>query len=209
MGFLMSLRSHLRLDFTLFLFGLSRIGLVFSLFLVDVALLEFSMLLQQFAHVGPVVSASGCGNFDLLLPLQSFACLEFTPPVLGSTRTGLIYTLSVIDTATLGPVPLIQSLACLASLLSALDYSKLESALSLHSVACLGLSPFVLGVSRMDSPVSTFDCVDIGLPLSLAKPCLLGFSVVCSKVCRHGIKYVAQELRLSRISYLCAWLRTC
>ena len=71
--------------FPLLLFGLARLGFVFSLFLVDAAHFDFLPLVHSFLCLSLVLLVLDTANMDSSVSLRSSSHLEVSSPALSST----------------------------------------------------------------------------------------------------------------------------
>eukprot|EP00435_Cladocopium_sp_Y103_P000288 s4706_g1.t1 len=124
-GLLVSMQSLVCPGDDLFLVGLSRIGFVFFLLLVDAAHLEPSVLPQHLGRLGSVPLMFDVVEFGLTLPAQSLAWLDLTMSLLTNSRPGLL--LFLLDHNLLDPSMFVRSLTCLDVFLSSLELAHFDS----------------------------------------------------------------------------------
>ena len=161
-----SLQAPGKMELVLLVFGLTRVGFVFSLSVIDSALFGFLASLQSSAKLGLALLLADHVASDPTIPLHSFArsgstlfvldLSKFDPslPLHQHARLGL--TLSLCGLFRLGPfMPLF-------------DLAKFELALSLRSSACPGPLVLILEFSHPDflTFIHDFARLEFSLPTS-------------------------------------------
>lgn len=132
-----SVRSLVRVDFSMFLAGMPRAGSIFSLLVVDTCEIEFMPSARSLAKpelLIPVLEKSYLGFFP---SLRQFAQLSLTALILGSARFESV--LLVLDAVTSDFSALLQGCA------------YLESSTSAMLIGHLGLMMFLRGLGRTNS----------------------------------------------------------
>ena len=109
LDFSMSLHSFSRLDFTAPAIGLSRLGPVSLLFVVETARFGFLMSTRSLAWIGFALSALDFLHLGFLLFLRSFVQLGTTQPAIGVCNLGS--SQSAPDLVQLGSSSFIRSFA--------------------------------------------------------------------------------------------------
>jgi len=87
--------------------------------------------------------------------------------VLGLSRVGSVFSLSVMEIANLGSSMSLRSFTRLGSSMSVFDFLHLGSSLSLRCFTRLGSSVSLLGMARVGSALSLVDCANFGSSLSV------------------------------------------
>ena len=158
-GFVSSMRSFVRPDFAVSLLGSSRVGLVFSMLVVDMNQLDFVLLVKSFIHMDSLMPVFDFSEVDLLLPLRSLAQMGLTSLVLLVSHIDSVFSLLVMDMLPLESLMSSHSFGQVGLLLLLFDMMKAGSMLLPQSPARLDLTLFVLGPSRF-GPVFALSVVD-------------------------------------------------
>ena len=174
------LRSHSRLDPSPLIPGVTRFGFLASLF--DGITLGSTLSLQSHAYLGPLSPVLDVAHMGLPTLARDPAWFDFFVSVFGCSRPGSVFSLSVIDTVTIGSSLSPHSSARFGSFVPTLDFVKIDSSILLRQFACVEPAVFLFGLSRLDLAfslslvdVATFDLLlslrslaylDLALPVS-------------------------------------------
>ena len=145
-----------RLDFALFVAGLSCTGSVFGLFVVDACLSDFLLLMRYLAHLDSPILVLKADHLDFPTSSHSSGCLDFMTFVLGLTCVGSVSFLFLIDVTTTESTLSTRGFSRLGLLLFISDMEKLGSILLLQSPACLDFGVSVCGLSCVGSVFALF-----------------------------------------------------
>lgn len=135
MGSSLSTHSYGRLDSTAFTTGMSRLGLISSLLVLDDSMMGLFPLIRSTTCLGPPTFALDLLHPSSLSPLRFSARSGSSASPSGTARVGSISSLSATSLVNLGPLPSARSLARseLAALVS--ELSGLGSPSPLRSLA--------------------------------------------------------------------------
>ena len=184
------MRSCIDLGLAILILGFTRVGSVFSLFVVSSALSEPLLFAKSIACFGFPTLVPDLLHLGLVLPVHSFSGVEFAMLLLGLSRAGSVFSPSLVDVTTLGSLPSARSMARLELLLSILKHQHIGFSLFTQSHTCFELIVPSSGSGNSGSLLLVLDYVLLGLLPStqsfahcgLALPTLdflhLGFSVL-------------------------------
>ena len=167
-------------------FGLSRVGFVSSLLVVDVAQPEFLVPLRSHGCPGSSCSALSLAIVGPSLLSRNAGRVELAAPAMGSSRFGLV--MSALDLATIGLMLLLRSYACPGPALFALSSVRVSLSMPVRSFVCAGLLLLVAGISRVGfvSALSVAETLRLGIPASLHSFSRLGLIALASDSARLG-----------------------
>ena len=151
-GLFLLMLDFLSLELPLLLHSPSWIEL--SLLMMDGAVLGLSLSVRSLVRAGFVLLALDI-NFGLILPLQSFGCMDSVALAIGIMRLGLL--MLVFDEITIDFSLFLRSLACTGLLVPVLDGSRLDPPLFPKSSAKVGLVASISSCSGSESFLSAFD----------------------------------------------------
>lgn len=169
--------------------GLARFGSLFSLSILDSAVLGSSMSVRSFARLGSSISILNFVHVGASFSLRSFGRMGSSLSLFGLTRFGSLFSLSVMDCIHLGASLAIRSFAKFGASLSVLDFVTLSSSVSVRSFARFGSSLSVLdfvhfassmsmrSFCRLGSAISILDFAHIGSSLSVRSFARIGSTV--------------------------------
>jgi len=150
---LLFMRSIVQVGFAPLIFGLSRVGFVFFLPVIDTTILGFVVLLRSFAHPESALSVVDFVHMGFILLVRGLACLGPFLLVLDFLRLGFLTSMrsSVHLESFLFPF----GLACtdLVFFLPVTDATWLGSLPSIRSSVQSGLVSFVLDLLHLGFPI--------------------------------------------------------
>ena len=178
MGFLLLARQFARIESAAFVIGLSRIGSVFALSVIDNAMTGSFSLMRSAAHLEPVSLILDFLHLGSLLSVHQFARVDFATLCFGLVRLGFAFAPSVIDTTLLGSSVLIRSFARLDSVVLIPDYENPDFVVLFRSSSQLELALSVSGKATSSSSLSLLDFASTDLSMFLRCPAQLGLSLL-------------------------------
>ena len=174
---LVLLRSRSRLAALASTYGIACAGPVFSLFVADHVCIGFSMLLQSPAQPGPATPVLGFARLGPLLLTQGVAKTESSAPLVGLSRTELVFSFLVLDACLPDASMFLKSLARPGSTLLTPDLVNVGSIL------------FVQKLARQGSALSALDCGHSGAALPMRSPFRCGSTSSLSGLSRAGFVF--------------------
>ena len=138
-----------------------------SLLVLDFLHLGLSLLPRQSAHLGPVVLVLDLLKLGFPSSMRSHARMDSIASTLGLTRTGSVFSLSVISSAHLELLLLTQALGCLELVVFVLDFLRSDSSSSVRSSARFGLAFSVCGRLQLGSSLLVLEHAMLGFPTSI------------------------------------------
>ena len=146
---------------------MSRMDLLFSLFVSSSAYLDPSVFLRSFAHLGSAVLALDCGHLDFSTPVRSLARSGPGASCINVLRVSV--QVSILGATVLGSSTSLRSPAQLDSAALVPDHARLGSSASLRGSAKPGFTASVLGLTRPGPAfsLSAMDVNHLGSVLSL------------------------------------------
>lgn len=143
----------------------SKLGSALSL--VDFAMVGFMTLIRSFAHPDFMISAVDFVHLEPLPLLRDSAHLDSPMFLPGSSRSGSVFALPVIDSTLLGSSMSVHSSACFDFALLALDLLHLELSTLIQNSGRVDLTFPVCGKLLSDFLLFSLGFVHVGLPLFL------------------------------------------
>ena len=138
-----------------------------ALLLVDFAMVGFMTLIRSSAQPDLMISALNFVHIEPLLLLRDSAHLDSPMSLPGSSRSGSVFALPVIDTTLLGSSLSVHGSACFDFLTLALDLLHLELSSLVQSSGRVDLAFPVCGKLQSDFLLFSLGFVHVGLPLFL------------------------------------------
>jgi len=142
--------------------GLSRVGLVFVLSIIDETLLDLPLFLRSFAQLESALLVLDSGYFDFSMSAHSHVRFGSMMSLLGMARFDYAFSLSIQEFVFLASSFLLRSFARSGSSLLASDHTSsgslillrnscyVDSFLSLCGMGCLSSSPSIFGQAHFD-----------------------------------------------------------
>eukprot|EP00913_Durusdinium_trenchii_P009304 g8743.t1 len=204
LGFVLPSHSHSQVDLVVLVMGLSCLGFVSTLSVIESTLLDSVLSAQSLVQLDLPSLALQFAHLGSLTSPRSFACLGLVASLFGSLRLG--FTVLMSDATSFGLAPLLRSFAQLGPAILVFDFTSFELPMLLR-----GLMLLVLGLTRAGfvfSP-SVVDTANLGsapLPRSFSHPGLaaliLGFEHLESSVslrCFACLEFSCSVLGLLRM----------
>ena len=160
--FFLLLQSHAHLEPTALAFGLTRLGLVFSLPVASSAILGFSSSPRSIGKPGSATFVPGMSQMDSLFFLRSSARFGFQVLVCGLTCLGLVFVLLVAERVCLEPLSFLRSFAQVDLAILTLDFASIESFPFVRSCSNLESAVFVSGFANTGSPSLALSEISMG-----------------------------------------------
>ena len=173
MGFSTFSRQHSRVDSAASVFGLSRIGFVFLLSVIDTSTSGSLLSLRSFARFGPASFTLDYSNVESLMLLHSYVRVGLALLCWGLSRIGFVFALSVLDATQLGSLLSVRCFTCLDSFAFTLNFAHVDFPSFVRNHLQPALPMFVFGIVRVNSSVSIFDFGITDFSLSLHSPAQL------------------------------------
>lgn len=160
-----SSQQHACLGLALLVVGMSCLGLVFALSVIESSTLGLLLFPRSFARLSSVVLALQFTHLGSPLFLRGMTYLGFLSLTSGVSR--LSSSSLILDAVNSESALLIRSFAHLEPVLLIADLSHFNFALLAHSFARVGFIPLLFGLARVGLvfSLSIVDCADMGLLL--------------------------------------------
>ena len=160
-GSLLSSRAMACLGSTLLASGLTRLGSVFFLPVIDVTTFGSLLPIRSLACSGPFTLALDLLHLDSSLLPRGCCHLELAFLMFGATRLGP--TSLPLEHASLGLFLPLRSMSCSGSAVLVLDHLRLDFILSLQSFAHAEFAFFVFGIMETGPSLPPLECLTPGL----------------------------------------------
>eukprot|EP00435_Cladocopium_sp_Y103_P024796 s154_g6.t1 len=172
LAFSMSVQGSAWQGFSVLIWGLSRVGLVSSLPMLDNTHLDSLSLMRSFAQLSLSLSVLDFLHLGPFLLVKGYTRLGSAVSVLGMSRVDV--SLSLPDYTEPGSSLFLQASSHLALLVLVLDLLHLDLPFSMRSCIDLGLATLILGLTRAGSVFSLFV-----VSSALSEPSLFAKSSAC------------------------------
>eukprot|EP00435_Cladocopium_sp_Y103_P074697 s154_g50.t1 len=136
-----------------------------ALSLVDFAMVGFMTLIRSSAQPDFMISALDFVHLEPLLLLRDSAHLDFLMSLPGSSRSGSVFAMPVIDTTILGSSLSVHSSACFDFAMLALDLLHLEFSSLVQNSGRVDFAFSVCGKLQSDFLLFLLGFVHVGLPV--------------------------------------------
>ena len=154
LAFSMSVQGSAWQGFSVLIWGLSRVGLVSSLPVLDDAHLDSMSLMRSLGQLNLALSVLDFLHLGLFLLVRGYTRLGSAVSVLGMSRVDL--SLSLLDYTEPGSSLFLQASSHLALLLLVLDPLHMDLPPPMRSCIDLGFATLILGFTRLGSVSSLF-----------------------------------------------------
>lgn len=164
--FLLPLRSLAQMGLTSLVLLVSHIDSVFSLLVTDMLPLESLMSSHSFGQVELLLLVFDMTKAGSTLLLQSPARLDLTLFVLGPSRLGPVFELSVVDSSSLESTSFARPFLCSGEFLFPFNFAQLEFFLLPRACSHLDAAMLASSFTRLDAAMFLPDTSQAGLLVS-------------------------------------------